>query len=102
MDRLAARGGDEQIIAAMAALGATSPITACRHRALPPIIRDQLQALLDRGIVREGRPGHYYLYAPQRGGSFQPRMSVGRILFAAGFWIFIILLPLLFIYVLAQ
>jgi hypothetical protein len=101
MDEVATRRAEDQIvIAAMTGLGATSPIRACRHKALPPAIQAQLPMLLDRGIVREGRPGYYYLYAPKGAGPLPPPRTVRRILFAAAFWIFIILMPVLSMYIL--
>jgi hypothetical protein len=93
---------DHVVIAAMTELGATSPINACPHKALPSVIQAQLPLLLDRGIVREGRPGYYYLYIPQAVRSVSPRKMVRRILVAAGFWLFIVLLPFLLMYIFDQ
>ena len=103
MDEIATRRADDQgVIAAMTGIGATSAADACRHRALPPAIQAQLPTLLERGIVREGRPGYFYLYLRQGADSARRRLTLRRVLFAVGFWIVMILLPFVFIYILGR
>lgn len=92
--------GDAAVITAMQAMGATSPRRACRTSDLPLEVRGRLTELLDRGIVREGAPGSYYLYvsAPgvSRASQRQP-FRWRRLILTLLLWLVLILLPVIFI-----
>ena len=76
---------------AFEALGATSPAAARPLAELPDLDPDHLAALVDRGIVREGPPGHFYYY--RRVGRRLRRTIVKMLLF----WLVVVLVPLLLI-----
>ena len=85
----------------MRRLGATSPATACSDRDLPCLSRERFRDLLDRGVLREGAPGTFYLYEhaiissvttpPAR--EFRAPALALRLLF----WLLVILVPVIFI-----
>jgi hypothetical protein len=92
--KLASASDDQAVIAAMHASGAVSPRTACRRRELPPAVVERFSELVDRGLVREGAPGTYYLYVAAANPSRSPSGFNWR-RFAATllFWFVLILLP---------
>ena len=93
--------GHAEFVASMRRLGATSPATACPDRDLPRLTREQFRSLLDRGTLREGAPGTFYLYEhavtstmePYRKSSVTTRGLLVRVLF----WLLVILVPVLLI-----
>jgi len=93
--------GNAEFVDSMRRLGATSPATACPDRDLPRLTRERFRDLLDRGILREGAPGTFYLYehaitataATPRTGAVPTRTLLMRVLF----WLLVILIPVIFI-----
>jgi len=81
-------GRDRAVREAFAARGAVSAITARPLRDFPPMPAERLAGLLDRGVIREGPPGTYYLYLRQ-----SPPPTARRVIFSLLFWLLILLLP---------
>ena len=82
---------DSRVRAAFEARGATSPATS---RPLSELARLDPVALadhIDRGVVREGPAGRFYLYQPS------PRRGVKRLAKTLLFWILIMLIPIFLI-----
>lgn len=94
--------GDAAVVTAMQAIGATSARRACRTSDLPLEVRGRLTELVDRGIIREGAPGSYYLYVSASGISNpnpnqrQP-LRWRRLILTLILWLILILIPVLFI-----
>jgi len=98
--------GDAAVVTAMQAIGATSARRACRTSDLPLEVRGRLTELVDRGIIREGAPGSYYLYVSASGISNpnpnpnpnqrQP-LRWRRLILTLILWLILILVPVLFI-----
>lgn len=81
-------GAENEIRAAFRAIGAVSPATARPDKDLPPR-SPAFDALLRRGVIREGAPGTFYLYEPPRAPS---RWALRLI-----FWAVVIFTPVLII-----
>jgi len=81
-------GAQNELRAAFRALGAVTPATARQGKDLPTETAS-FNNLLRRGIIREGAPGMFYLYEPQRA----PGYLVRRLLF----WIVVIFAPIVII-----
>ena len=81
-------GAENEIRAAFREIGAVSSGTARAGKDLPPH-SPAFDALLRRGVIREGAPGTFYLYEPPRG----PRRWALRLIF----WAVVILTPVLII-----
>jgi len=69
---------------AFRALGAVTPATARPGKDLP-LDTTAFKNLLHRGVIREGAPGTFYLYEPQR----TPGLWIRQVVF----WIVIVILP---------
>jgi hypothetical protein len=97
----AAFDGDAEFVDSMRQHGATSPATALRDRDLPRVSQERFRDLLDRGILREGAPGTFYLYdhavppstATVRSSAFPARALLKSVLF----WLVVILIPVIII-----
>jgi hypothetical protein len=92
--------GDAAVVTAMQAIGATSARRACRTSDLPLEVRGRLTELVDRGIIREGAPGSYYLYVPTSGVSNPNERQPWRwrrLILTLLLWLILILVPVLFI-----
>jgi hypothetical protein len=92
--------GDAAVVSAMQAIGATSARRACRTSDLPLEVRGRLTELVDRGVIREGAPGSYYLYVPTSGISNPNQRQPsrwGRLILTLILWLILILVPVLFI-----
>jgi hypothetical protein len=76
---------DQSIREAFIAHGAVSPGSARPLRDFPPIPPERLTELLDRGVIREGDPGAYYLHVQR-----SPPPSWRRFLITLLFWILVI------------
>lgn len=95
---------DAAVVDAMQRLRATSARRAVRKRELPDDILARLPDLEDRGLIREGAPGEYYLYlspitglptaAAPRGASFGG-VARARLFKIAMLWLLVLLLPIL-------
>jgi hypothetical protein len=84
----------------MQAIGATSPRKACRTSGLPLEVRGRLTELVDRGVIREGAPGSYYLYVPASAVSNPNRrqpLRWRRLILTLILWLILLLVPVLFI-----
>lgn len=90
---LTAAPDDRAPIEEMRQIGAVSPATARPTRALPPAVVGRLDELVERGIVREGAPGTYYLFQATTRRGFSWRRFVLTILL----WLLLILLPVAFV-----
>ena len=77
-----------QVIDAMREVGAVSPATARPVGLLPDEVRMDLERLLQSGLIREGAPGSFYLFAPAT-----PPRTAARIVKAVLFWLLVIILP---------
>jgi hypothetical protein len=77
---------------AMRSGGAVSPATAKPLTALPPLSEAQFQWALERGVVREGAPGTFYLFESTSSGR-----SKGAWIRTILFWLLIALIPVLLI-----
>lgn len=75
---------ENDLRAAFRTLGAVTPATARPGKELP-LETAAFQNLLHRGVIREGAPGTFYLYEPQRPSGFWIRQVI--------FWIVIVILP---------
>lgn len=75
---------ENDLRAAFRALGAVTPATARPGKELP-LESVSFKNLLHRGVIREGAPGTFYLYEPQRPSGFWIRQVI--------FWIVIVILP---------
>jgi hypothetical protein len=96
--------GDAAVVTAMQAIGATSARRACRTSDLPLEVRGRLTELVDRGIIREGAPGSYYLYVsasgisnPNPNPNQQQSLRWRRLILTLILWLILILVPVLFI-----
>jgi hypothetical protein len=83
---------DRTVVEEMRQVGAVSPATARPARALPPAVAARLAELVERGVVREGAPGTYYLCQAARRAFGWRRLW----LFIA-LWLLLILLPVAFV-----
>ncbi len=79
------------VVDAFRSAGAVSPAAARPLAALPPLPTDALDRCLESGRVREGTPGTFCLYERQRGTARK------RLLALLGFWLIVILVPILVI-----
>ena len=79
---------ENELRAAFRALGAVTPTTARAGKDLP-LETVSFKNLLHRGVIREGAPGTFYLYEPQRASGFWIRQVI--------FWIVIVILPVVII-----
>lgn len=82
----------------MQSLGATSPQHACRENRLPPELRAGLPDFVDRGLIREGAPGTYYLYlagSMPAGSRLSGYPSRRRLSLTVAIWLLLVLLPVL-------
>ncbi|MEO6778002.1 MAG: hypothetical protein ABI194_00990 [Gemmatimonadaceae bacterium] len=89
---------DRAAIAAMQALGATSPQHACRENRLSAELRAGLPDFIDRGLIREGAPGTYYLYlagSMPAGARLSGHFSGRRFALTVAIWLLIVLIPVL-------
>ena len=93
--------GDADVVDSMRQRGATSPATALRDRDLPRLSRERFRDLLDRGVLREGAPGTFYLYEHAvlastmtlRSSALPARALLKSVLF----WLVVILIPVIMI-----
>lgn len=85
----------------MRRLGATTPATACPDRDLPYLTRERFRGLVDRGVLREGAPGTFYLYERAVAASVitppartfpAPSLALRML-----FWLLVILVPVIII-----
>ena len=81
-------GAQNELRAAFRALGAVTPATARPGKDLPTETA-AFTNLVRRGIIREGAPGTYYLYEPQRTPGLWARRAL--------VWIVVIFAPVAFI-----
>ena len=75
---------ENDLRAALRALGAVTPATARPGKDLP-LDTAAFKNLLHRGVIREGAPGTFYHYEPQR----VPGLWIRRVIF----WIVVVILP---------
>lgn len=73
----------------MREVGATSPATARPTAMLPDDVRLSLERYVDAGLVREGAPGTFYLFAPEL-----PPWTRSRALKAIVFWLLVLIIPI--------
>jgi hypothetical protein len=78
-------GAQNELRAAFRALGAVTPSTARPAKDLPTETAS-FNILLRRGVIREGAPGMFYLYEPQRAPGYLVRQLL--------FWIVVIITPI--------
>jgi hypothetical protein len=92
--------GDAAVVTAMQGIGATSARRACRTSDLPLEVRGRLTELVDRGVIREGSPGSYYLYVPTSDVSHASQKQPfrwRRLILTLILWLILLLVPVLFI-----
>jgi hypothetical protein len=77
-----------RVIDAMREVGAISPATARPLTLLPDDVRPELERHLQSGLIREGAPGTFYLFAPA-----SPPRTKARIVKAVLFWFLVIIIP---------
>lgn len=87
--------------------GATTPAGARPLSSLPRLAARDLDELVDRGLVRESAERTYYVFHPRWTGQdvpaadvsmpARPRWNRGRAVRAVLFWLFVILVPILFL-----
>lgn len=92
---------DAEFVGEMRQRGATSPATALRDRDLPRLSRQRFRDLLDRGVLREGTPGTFYLYehaVPADMAIPRPNaLNAPALLKSVLFWLVVILTPVIII-----
>ena len=77
-----------RVVNAMREVGAISPSTARPLSLLPDDVRIDLERLVQSGLVREGAPGTFYLYAP-----VTPPWNAARVAKVVLFWFLVIIIP---------
>jgi hypothetical protein len=106
---------DGRVVLAMCSIGATSAAHARPLAELPPEIAARLDELVDRGLVREGAPGTYYLFVSTRAPDARmpdgrtprplpaaPRPAWQRAGLVFLFWVLIILAPIVYLQLTAR
>ena len=98
-------------LAAADGLGATSPAAARSLAEWPRLAARELDALVDRGLVREAGAGSYYAYTPRRphadlplaDGPARARLPAwqGRGFKTLVFWLVALLIPVVFLLLMA-
>ena len=99
------RAIEEAAVAALRNAGAVSPATAVRLREAGLEPSEALGVLIVRGVVREGRPGTFYVFAggdadaprPAEAASVWTPARKRRWLTMLLFWLVIVLLPVIFL-----
>ena len=77
-----------RVISAMREVGAVSPATARPLTLLPDDVRVNLERYLQSGVIREGAPGTFYLFAPET-----PPWTTARVIKAIVFWFLVVIIP---------
>jgi hypothetical protein len=77
-----------RVINAMREVGAISPATARPMGLLPDDVRLDLDRYVQSGLVREGAPGTFYLFAPAT-----PPWTAARVVKAVLFWLLVVIVP---------